>query len=308
MAGEGEKVKKSRDPILMVCFVVFLVATVAVTAAHIDRHYIQKDMTEANNGYTVSVNYTGTYYDYIDGDNAVLFDTSVKSIANDSKVVKANDYETKLVFNKLEFKIGSDGYIMDFQNAIVGHKAGDVVKVCVKGDRGYPVADLPVTVNSATVQKISAIEIMPASVFESIYGFKVVATSSEFKSVYGWDATASLNSADNTVSVQYKPVAGTTYDFKVKNGAFGKVTANVVSVTGSEIQFKYGVSGYKKVGTALGASEIQMIKVDMGTKTMYITSVQDAGGTVESFTYKTVGEKYNQDLYFKITVEKVTKA
>ena len=62
MTGEG--IKKKRDPIFSVCFVVFVVACVGVLGVYVDEHYIQSDDTKVAYGDTVEVNYTGSYYGY----------------------------------------------------------------------------------------------------------------------------------------------------------------------------------------------------------------------------------------------------
>ena len=89
----------------------------------------------------------------------------------------------------------------------------------------------------------------------------------------------------------------------VDNG-FGKVTLNVTSVAGGSITFTYTVSNYKTVSTEGSDKEIQMIMLDFGTHKWYINSVTDTdgNGVADTFTYKTVEEKYNQDLYFEIEI------
>jgi hypothetical protein len=63
------------------------------------------------------------------------------------------------------------------------------------------------------------------------------------------------------------------------------------------------ITGYTVVSTQGINKEIQMIKVDFGKDKFYITSVTDSGsGSADTFTYKTVSERYNQDMYFEIEV------
>lgn len=309
MTGDEEKVnKKGRDPIFMVCLVVFLVATIAVTGAHIDRHYISQDNTLASDGYTVTVDYVGTYYGFYETPNAVVFDTTYKNLAEDSNVKKSNDYAVRTTFSKLTFKIGTDAnYLLGFQNAIIGHKAGETVKVKLDAADAYASADISTLVDAAVVQNVKTVEKMSTEKFEKMYGFKVTGTSSVFKSVYGWDAIASLNSSDSTVSVRYHPTVGTTYNVDVK---YGKVGLNVTAVNDTNVSFKYEVKEFVKTGKTIGSmSEIQMIKVDFGTSKFYITEVSETNGDgiADTFLYKNVDEKYNADLYFLIKVDKVEK-
>lgn len=303
---DEEKVKKGKDSIFMVCLVVFLLAVSAVTIAHVDRHYIAKDQTPANTGNTVEVDYVGTFYGYYGSDGAAIFDTTYKSIgeSTDVKDTKSNDY-TKGSFSKLSMKLGSDNYLKDFQNAVLGHKAGDTVYVKIGAADAYWVGGAVKEVSCSADQSLPLSEKMPADKFESFYKFKVTGVSSVFKSAYGWDAVASFNSADNTVNITYIPEVGKTYTPETK---FGTVNFKVSSVTADKILVKYEVKNYKTVGEAKdGFKPIQMIKLDMGMTVMYITSVGDeSGGSAGKFCCKNVEEKNDIDLYFKITVSKVT--
>lgn len=308
MTGDEEKVnKKGRDPIFMTCLVIFLAATIAVTGAHIDRHYLTQDNTLANDGYTVTVDYVGTYYAFYENPNAVIFDTTYKNLGEDKDVKKGNDYE-KSSYSKLTFKLGPDSnYLMEFQNAILGHKVGDTVMVKIKAADAYVSADIQTVVDASQVQKVKSVEKLSAELFEKTYGFKVTGTSSVFKSVYGWDAVASLNSSDNTVSVRYQPVVGSSYHVDTK---YGTVNLIVSAADDSFVSFKYEVKDFVRTGGSSGGMDhIQMIKVDFGTSLFYITGIIDANGDgkADSFVYKNVGEKFNEDLFFKIKIDKVVR-
>jgi hypothetical protein len=303
MTGNEGKVKKDRDPIMKVCFVVFILAVCAVIGAGVYDKYLVKDDSLVNNGSTVTVNYVGTFYSYYGEENSVVFDTTYSSIGNDDNIEKSNDY-SKTSYAVLEFTVGDDDVLAAFQNAIVGHKVGDTVWVTVIVGEGYVAPDTTGTVDCSNAITVARSETMTVTEFEAIYeDLDGTGSNMSFTSVYGWSATSSYDVSTGMVTVYYSPEAGSSY--VNYEGSYGKVTLDVSSTTASTITFTYSVTDYVKVGEdAAGNIEIQMIKVDFGTSCFYITSVTDPSseGVADTFDYKTVGEKYNQVLYFKIVI------
>jgi len=303
MTGKEEKVKKDRDPIMKVCFVVFILAVCAVIGAGIFDNYLAKDDSVVNNGDTVTVNYVGTFYNLYGEENAVVFDTTYSSIGNNSSIEKSNDY-SRTSYSTLKLTVGGDTVLQAFQNALVGHQVGDTVKVVVPASEGYVAPDTTGTVNCSNSISIPRSETMTVSQFESIYDdLEGTAINASFTSVYGWNANSTYDQSNGMVTVYYSPVAGGLY--YNYQGVYGKVALTVSNVSASTITFTYKVTDYVKVGTdSEGNIEIQMIKVNFGTKYFYITSVTDADseGVADTFDYKTVGEKYNEILYFEITI------
>lgn len=303
MTGNEGKVKKDRDPIMKVCFVVFILAVCAVIGAGVYDKYLVKDDSLVNNGSTVTVNYVGTFYSYYGEENSVVFDTTYSSIGNDDNVEKSNDY-SRTSYSALELTIGGDTVLAAFQDAIVGHKVGDTVWVTVPVGEGYIAPDTTSTVDCSDAITINRSETMTVTEFESIYeDLTGTGSNINFTSVYGWSATSSYNVSTGMVTVYYSPEAGNSYiNYE---GDYGKVTLEVSSTTASTITFTYKVTDYVKVATNVeGDIEIQMIKVDFGMSCFYITSVTDPSseGVADTFDCKTVGEKYNQVLYFKIVI------
>jgi len=308
MAEDEIKVKKERDPIMMVCFIVFILMAAAITGATVYNDYLKADDTIAVEGVNVSVNYIGTYYDEFGNPNAVVFDTSRWSVANDDKVLKSNDFtlNAESAYKPLSFKVGAGTVLSGFSNAVLGHKVGDKITVVIPSGEGYNAPDTTGTVNTSSTITIPAVESMTMAQFKEAYGYDLKGFEIIEKSVYGWPATATFNSSDSTITMRYQPVTGSSYD--MVDNDFGKVTLNVSSASASNISFKYSITGYKVISTDGSSKEIQMIMLDFGTSAFfgvskfYITSVNDTGGTVTSFTYKTASERYNQDLYFQIEI------
>jgi hypothetical protein len=302
MSGDEVRIKKDRDPIMVVCFVVFLLASVAVIGATVYNDYVKADDTLVAPGDSVSVNYTGTYYAYFGESNAVVFDTSYWSVANDKNVIKSNDFtaRSESAYTPLKFTVGGNEVLADFGNATIGHKVGDTVRVLVAADRGYVSAGTDKTVSTSESIKIPTVQKLTSAQFESIYEFKLLGRANDLKSPYGWLADASYNTSDDTVTLYYKPTVDQSYT--ITDETFGKVAVSVTSVSSTEISFRYVVSAYKVVNSVGADKEIEMIKVNLGTEVFYIKSVVDnnGDGIAESFTYKTEGERYNQPLYFEI--------
>jgi hypothetical protein len=305
MTGDEEKAKKDREPIFMVCFVVLLLASVSVLGGFVYSNYVQADTTVAATGDTVVVNYNGCYYDYFGSDSAVLFDTTYSSVANDSNVLKSNDFTLASSYSTLSFKVGGTTVLTMFGNAVIGHKVGDTITVKVPVGSGYVAQDTVGTIDTSDVQTVASVEIITLSEFEDLYGITLTGYTHIEKSVYGWPANAAYDSSTGLVTMSYLPVSGTTYT--MTDSGYGEVTATVSSV-GSSISYTYTVTGFTKTGTVDSeGDEIQMIYVDLGNDAFYITHVSTGSSTsASSFTYKTVGEKYNEALYFTITIVSIS--
>ena len=303
MADDDVKVRKERDPIMVVCFVVFLVASLSVIGASVYNNYIRADDTIAVNGDTVSVNYVGTYYDYFNDVNYVVFDTSNWSVTNNDNVPKSNDFvaKEKAQHSPLSFTVGGNQVLSMFGNSVIGHKVGDKIRVMIPAGDGYNSASTDKVVAASETKTVRSFERIPMSQFEHLYGYELRGNVEIEKSVYGWPASAAFNSLDNTVTINYHPVNGQTY--VMVDNDFGKVSAAVTSI-GVNIEYRYVVTDFTVVGTEGANKSIQMIMVDLGATKFYISSVVDAdnNGIADSFVTRTESERYNQDLYFEIEI------
>ena len=293
--------RKKRDPIFTVCFVVFILAAVSVVGVYIDEHYLTEDTTKAAYGDKVTVNYTGTFYAYYGEENAVVFDTSYRSIGENDAIIKSNSFN-KSSYSTLSFTVGGTDVLTGFGNAVVGHKVGDKIQVTV--ENGYPAGSEFYT-ESTSGLTIPRVQEMTVDQFESIYDYDLSDGMTYLEStVYGWPAT--VVSADNKVYITNMPEENQTYTY-TPNGAvsdgeeedeeaghsFGTTSFKVTDI-GNEIVFDISFSGTTSVGDN-GA--IQMIELEFGTETWYVTNVN--GG---EFTYKTCNETSNATLYFEIEI------
>lgn len=291
MTGE-EKVKKSRDPIFTACLVIFMVAVVAILGGFVNDHYIQKDNTKAAYGDEVEVSYTGSFYAYVGEEYAVVFDTSYSSIGNDDDISKANSF-TKTSYSNLTFTIGKGTMLQGFEEAVVGHKVGDKILVKIDAGEGYIG---PQYTKSITGGYEDLSVTMPKTAFTNLYEdvTPVSGVAVTFTTVYGWEATATL--AGNDVVIYNMPVVGETYGYiGNEDSEYGTVEFKVTSID-DQIHFEYVFDKYTSVGNN---GDIQMIEIDFGTETWYVSNITNG-----DFTYKT-SEKDNIDLYFEIVLESI---
>lgn len=300
MAGEEKSTKKKRDPIFSVCFVIFVVAAVAVLGSFINSEYIQKDTTEVAYGDKVVVDYTGSYYDYYDKDKAMIFDTSFKSIGESSDYKKANDF-SKTSYSTFDVTVGSNGALKMFEEALVGYGVGDTVRVKIPAGEGY--VDAAATEGILSSGSVDVNQNMTLDKFKSIYPDVTVTESMSpvtITTVYGWDALVTFDGSNVNI---VNPTTGFEAEYVYSEDSALKVTD--VSVVGSEIKFTYVLDKEKvvAVGNAVGDTQtIQMIKVNIDGKDVYITSYNTSSGEVY---YKNTAERNNIDLYFVITIRSI---
>jgi FKBP-type peptidyl-prolyl cis-trans isomerase 2 len=296
---DNEKAKKDRDPIFMSCLIIFGVAVVMVAGAFVMDHYVSSDDSRVSYGSAVTVDYTGSYYDFYDGTNAVVFDTSVKSIGTSDDYKKSNSF-SKSSYSELSFTVGKGSMLKMFEDAVVGLKVGDSVRIVIPVGEGY-VSPVNPQVIPVTNVEVPRTETYSKSDFTSLYSDVTLTPgvlSSVFTSVYGWDAQAIIDTAYQTVIVNYNPSIQ-TYEYQGnEDSEFGKVKYVVKSV-GEVITCDLLVEGYTLVNSATG--EIQMIELDYGgSDVWYVTNV-----TSDEVTYKTTAERDNIALYFDITVRSI---
>ena len=294
MAGEDNK-RKERDPIFMICLALFTIAAVAAIGVFIADHYFTSDDRVAAYGDSVSVDYTGTYYEYIGGEHAVVFDTSYSKVANDSSVKKSNEFTKRTSYSPLDFKIGGGEVLKGFESAVVGHKIGDVFRVDIPASEAYVGAEVEQTASLKAYQ-IKIEQTMPLSAFTKLYGF-TPGDQDSFKTVYGWDALAKKISDRNEVKITNMPTVGSTYTFSPG----GKAPAS-----GDE-RLKFTVNGYTEDkqyiicdlafvnATFVSGNVVEMMGFDFGTEKWYVKEISST-----DFTCKVASERVNEELFFEI--------
>jgi len=288
MTGENTA-KKDRDPIMMICGVIFLIAAIIAVGAFINNEYLADNSDVISNGDKVSVNYTGTFYDEFGQEKAVVFDTSFSNVANDDNIAKSNDFTKKSSYSPLSFTVGSGSMLAAFEKSVIGKKVGDVYDIELKVSEGYVGADTRGTLDVDDNTMEASFE-MPKAEFTSAYSDVTLkeGVMVPFKTKYSWDGVATL--VGNSVLVSYLP-ENTSYE--VYSEGDTKVTYIVTSVEDNVIHYVIQIDNPVYVS----GSEIQMIKLDLGFKTIYITSIDN--GVIE---YKEGKETTNQVLFFHIEI------
>lgn len=289
--------KKDRDPILHISAIVLAVACIIVIANTV------YDITLADHsdppieyGDKVIVDYIGCYQQFYDAENlkngAIVFDTSLSSI-KDSDITKSYEYNPS--YSQLTVEIGKNTYLQAFEEALIGHVPGDVVKVCIPN--GYGEAQLYDFTEKAEKTVISMSCVLTTTEFKSLFGFDApdantglitLKAHTEIKddddakySPFGFPAQIMTNT-DGTVSVMYMPVAGETYimseDVSVKVNSVENGAANISYVFNED-------------------SKRDFVKVILeDNKAVYVYP--------DTLKYKTTDEKTGEDLYFTITIVK----
>ncbi len=295
MTGE-RTAKKDRDPIMMICLVVFAIAAVAVSGIYVANNFFPSGDDMASTGDKVTVNYTGTYYDEYGNEIAVVFDTSKSDIANNDDIAKSNDFTKKDSYSTLQFTVGSNTMIEAFENSVIGKKVGDKYSIEIPGAKAYFGASTYGAM-STTGNTMPASVTMTSSEFSSKDSdVKLVNGQTKmFTSEFGWEAQATLTE-DKTVVITYLPEVSSEGYLVYDNGTTS-VYFIVTAVDDSVITFDVKIENPQK--TTL--NQIQMIKLNLTDKVIYITEIDSDGGII----YKSGAEKVNEILYFDIEIVKI---
>ena len=286
----GEKTaKKDRDPIFTICAVIFVIAAIIAVGCWINNEYFESSDATASDGDKVTVDYTGTYYDYLGEKNAVVFDTSYSDVGDDDSIAKSNDYTAKTSYSSLSYTIGGTTVLEKFGNAVIGLKVGEKTKVYLSETEGYIGPSTDKTLNT-TNNTMDASFSMPYAEFHEAYEDVTLVNDQmvKFETKYTWDGYAVLSDNGKVVNITYIPEVKS---YEVYKSGDTTVDFVVKSVEDNTITYDIEIKNPVKVNS----SEIQMIKLDLGTDVIYITDING-----DEITYKTGSERLNQPLYFEI--------
>jgi len=317
MAADQEvKKKKERDPILTVGFVVLIVAFASVIGIFINDEYLSSsESTPAKTGDLVYVNYTGSFYNYYDKDGAVIFDTSLWSIADDDAFRKSFGFTSRgeSQYNPLSFTIGgTDNYLQRFKDAAIGLMPGESSTVRISPEDGYGVLTVSNTklIDNSTLWK-GVTERIALADFTSFYGISGLGGGvSNVTSPYGWLIDASLVSA-GIVAVTHKVVAGGVYTLN------DDVNIKVTNIDADGFDYIYEFNDLKAVPNALDQTvsddlanrlgsgpveSVKLVKIIYNEKTYFLAAVDDVGNPVKLVLKNSdSGDTTGMFLYFTIT-------
>ncbi len=272
-----------------------LIAVVVAVGLLLHDHGSNEEKHKIVSGDLVSVNYTETLYAYYGEENAAVYDTSYETVAKDPTVLKANDFSVKPSYSALNFVVDGKASLKIFKEAVNGHYAGDIVKVLQTAEEGdsttVETGTLPLNGNI-----MSNVFPVVTSQFKNTYpGVKLEAKSPvDFTTTCGWPGKATLSEDGAVVTMEYLPIEGQSY--KAYDNTRTTVYYKVTDVGESTIT--YDIEIHDPV--YLDGKSIQMLKLDMGSRSVYITALDD-----DQMSYKFGKEAYNQPLYYQIEIVSV---
>lgn len=294
------------DPILAVCVVVLILSSVCVIASTVNDKFISVSSgEEAQYGNVVLVDYVGSFYGYYDEKDAdgnyigVVFDTSISSVGNNGSFIKSSEF-SKATYAPIKVTIGKGAYLAMFEDALIGHVAGDVIRVEIPAVNGYgEVKESDKKTVGMSSGSVSVMQNMPEDKFFKLFGFHPSGNMNEVTSPYGWNCNIFLNS-DSTVTIVNQPEVGKTYKMQGNENVTHEVTSNADGV----IKFNYAFT--KTTPDKVDKGNVELIKILVnGTETAYVYNVND---TAKEFSYKTCQEKIGMSLFFTITFKEFAKA
>lgn len=314
MAEAGEKPirKKEREPIAAVCFVVLLIACVAVLGVFINDNYINKNKETIEYGDSIELNYTGSLYAYYNDKSSytpVIFDTSVESVGKDTN----NTFLASFSKDKYEIATikvdsatsGSGDFLKAFEDACIGHKVGDTFSFKIdkadayKTGKACDTEEVTKEVVNSKVISISQYNKLFDNTDTSVDGTK------NLTDVSGLPATVT-GVAGNMVSVKYTMTPGQDYTVYEKAG-IGKVTLNASEISDASIKYtltfveKKDIADQKAYGTDIQAIEM----ISMNLFGQYYNIVGYDGSKIAYNNASSTSDAINDmDLYFVVTIVK----
>jgi len=279
--------KKGRDPILMVGTIVLILAFVVVISGYAYGQFASEPKEPAKYGSAVTVDYIGSYYGWYDEDGAVVFDTSMWSIADDEDIAKSWEFTKREEKQYVPFKvtIGSNGALLDFENILIGMKPGDTARISIPNAYG--------TVTEAQertwgkTMTFAKTETMSVDMFKTTFGVDSVpmGPQPEMKHPYGWRSSAFCDS-NGIVTVTHNVTDDITDDKNVYKNVDGSITSTVSGLTATQFTVTFDFPDY----------EGKLIQFVHEGQKYFVTDVGAA-----DFTTKSTDEKTGMELFFVIT-------
>ncbi|MBO5519498.1 MAG: hypothetical protein J5945_05100 [Candidatus Methanomethylophilus sp.] len=315
MAEAGEKPirKKEREPIAAVCFVVLLIACVAVLGVFINDNYINKNKETIEYGDSIELNYTGSLYAYYNDKSSytpVIFDTSVESVGKDTNNTflasfSKDKYATSTI--KVDSATsGSGDFLKAFEDACIGHKVGDTFSFKIDKADAYKTGKACDT-DTVTDKVIANSKLISISQYNKLFDNTDTSVdgTKNLTDVSGLPATVT-GVAGNMVSVKYTMTPGQDYTVYEKAG-IGKVTLNASAVADDKITYtltfveKKDLADQKAYGTEIQAIEM----ISMNLFGQYYNIVGYDGTNIAYNSASSTNDAISDmDLYFVVTIVK----
>ena len=292
--------RKKRDPILMVGTIVLALAFVVVISGYAYGEFIAEDKSAAKYGDKVKVDYVGSYYGYYLDDNgvanpdAVVFDTSKWSVADDDDITKSYEFTKRAESDYKPFNvtIGSGGALADFENILIGAKPGETVRVEIPNAYGTVSSSNEKTWDTKGME-FDRTQKMLIEEFRLTFGLTTVQPGpyTELKHPYGWDCTAVVS--NNGFAFVTHHVEDKTYPSDA--GGMEATVKFVDDIT--KLKFTVDLD-FNLPENFTSTGEFKMVQFMYGGITYYVTGLSPDG--VNFFTKNTV-ENRGMTMYFVIT-------
>lgn len=312
MADASEKVtkKKEREPITWICFIVFLIACIVVLGNYVNENFIQDDKETVEYGDSVDLDYTGSLYDYYDSNGTaipVIFDTSLKSVADDDSNLFISGF-SKTSFSQSTITLGNHTFLTAFENAVMGHKVGDTIRVKIAAADAYPAAnDLTYIANNASAPlSFTNGFTVTVSQFNTLFDKNITSFTSgtaSYTDVNGLPAKVTYDGS--LCKVYYELEAGHAYS--ISDTEVGKVTLTPIAV-GATVTYTLSIEDYKSVSGDVVAStgqtlaQIEMISLNLFGTNYNIIGYTADGGIIYNNATSSSDAIHNMDLYFVIHI------
>lgn len=295
---------KKADPIAMTCFIVIILASAVVLGSYINSEYFTSDSSAtAAKGSTVEVDYVGSYLAYYNDSGAVIFDTNMEKVADESTNIFSGSWSEKESYSALSFTIGGTSVLKAFGDACTGHKVGDVVKVSI------PASD--VTDSSDPAQSYGILERIDNGSMEVVLDYSGTVSLKAFNEITGKSYTSS------DFPVTYSPIENVGFYALYNSGedtvtyTFDKVTdQDTTLATGAEVTVTYVDANefkltYKTAGNSVLKGIVPNAEGDM--QAVYFEHVSGES----TFTYwvsdnSTNAEQKGETMYFYIKIRSVS--
>ncbi len=295
---------KKADPIAMACFIAIILASVVVIGSYINSEYLTADSSDtASEGSTVEVEYVGSYLAYYDETGAVIFDTNIESVADETTNIFSGNWTAKEEYSLLSFSIGGSTVLKAFGDACSGHQVGDVVKVSI------PASD--VTDSSDSAQSYGILERIASTSMDVTLDRSGTMTLEDYNEVTGKSYTSS------DFPVTYSPIEGAdfyaTYDSvnEVVSYSFVTVTdGDTKLATGAEITVSDVSSDSFKVTYKTAGNSVLKGLVPDADGNMQAVYFEHISGE-STFTYwisdnSTQAEQKGETMYFYIKIKSIS--
>lgn len=315
MAEAGEKPirKKEREPIAAVCFVVLLIACVAVLGVFINDNYINKNKETIEYGDSIELNYTGSLYAYYNDKSSytpVIFDTSVESVGKDTN----NTFLASFSKDKYEIATikvdsatsGSGDFLKAFEDACIGHKVGDTFSFKIDKADAYKTGKA-CDFEEVTDKEVAKSITIGISQYNKLFNNTETSVdgTKDLTDISGLPATVT-GLTGNLVKVTYTLAVDTDYIVYEKAG-IGKVTLRASAVTADKITYtltfveKKEIADQKAYGTDIQAIEM----ISMNLFGQYYNIVGYDGSKIAYNNASSTSDAINDmDLYFVVTIVK----